>query len=101
MPPPGDKYLQKWQKSREPFLALPPSSGGKEGCQLVGWRDPFVFEFKGQDGHEQWGMLMGSGIKTLGGAIMIYRSSSLSSGATRVPTPPKQTIKLYTMACLV
>lgn len=62
------------------MIALPPA-GTPEGAGIVGWRDPFVFEFKGQDGHEQWGILMGSGRKTTGGAIMIYRSRDLCSGA--------------------
>ena len=47
---------------------------------LVGWRDPYIFEFKGQGGKLEWGMLMGSGLKGKGGAVMIYRSDDLSSG---------------------
>ena len=48
---------------------------------LVGWRDPFIFEIKGKQGNgREWGMLMGSGLKGEGGAIMIYRSESLYGG---------------------
>ncbi len=63
-------------KSEEPFLAYPPPDSN-----LVGWRDPFIFEFKGKDGRfKEWGMLMGSGIKGKGGSVMIYRSDNLRSG---------------------
>ncbi|KAK9813362.1 hypothetical protein WJX73_002296 [Symbiochloris irregularis] len=77
----GDRHLERWQKNDVPMIAFaPPPPPGTEGCQWVGWRDPFIFEFKGQDGHKEWGMLMGSGRKVLGGAIMIYRSQELHSG---------------------
>ena len=71
-----DPLLANWEKTQQPFLAYPPPDMG-----LVGWRDPFIFEFKGQDGKEEWGMLLGSGIKGKGGAVMIYRSPSLHDGA--------------------
>ena len=68
--------LANWVKSEEPFLPYPPPD-----MELVGWRDPFIFEFMTKSGqHKEWGMLMGSGIKGKGGAIMIYRSASLRSG---------------------
>ena len=52
------------------------------GLPLVGWRDPFIFETKGKEGNgHEWGMLMGAGIKGKGGAVMIYRSTSLHEGA--------------------
>lgn len=72
----SDPMLANWVKAEEPFLAYPPTD-----MELVGWRDPFIFEFMGKDGeHKEWGMLMGSGIKGKGGAVMIYRSASLRSG---------------------
>ena len=46
----------------------------------MGWRDPFIFE-TGGDGRE-WGMLLGSGLKGKGGAVLIYRSASLYDGVT-------------------
>lgn len=72
----GRGNLATWYKHPEPFLALPPSS-----MPLVGWRDPYIFEFKGKNGHKEWGMLLGSGLKNKGGAIMIYRSDDLHYGA--------------------
>ncbi len=48
----------------------------------MGWRDPFIFERKGLEGNGcEWGMLLGSGLKDGGGAVMIYRSENLRGGA--------------------
>ena len=77
--------LSNWVKSEDPFLAYPPPD-----MELVGWRDPFIFEFMGKRGeHKEWGMLMGSGIKGKGGAVMIYRSNQLRSGVP-APCPPAE-----------
>ncbi len=69
-----DQKLVSWQKAEEPVIALPPAD-----MPLVGWRDPFIFEV-GTD-TRPWGMLMGSGLKGQGGAVMIYRSDMLLGGA--------------------
>lgn len=72
----GDPTLTMWSKREEPVLPMPPPD-----MPLVGWRDPFIFEIKGKQGNgREWGMLMGSGLKGQGGAIMIYRSESLYGG---------------------
>ena len=72
----GDPTLAMWSKREEPVLPMPPPD-----MPLVGWRDPFIFETKGKQGNgREWGMLMGSGLKGQGGAIMIYRSESLCKG---------------------
>ena len=72
----GDPTLAMWSKREEPVLPMPPPD-----MPLVGWRDPFIFEIKGKQGNgREWGMLMGSGLKGQGGAIMIYRSESLYGG---------------------
>ena len=72
----GDPTLAMWSKREEPVLPMPPPD-----MPLVGWRDPFIFEIKGKQGNgQEWGMLMGSGLKGQGGAIMIYRSESLYGG---------------------
>lgn len=76
----GDPTLAMWSKREEPVLPMPPPD-----MPLVGWRDPFIFEIKGKQGNgREWGMLMGSGLKGQGGAIMIYRSDSLYGG---MPSP--------------
>ncbi len=83
--------LANWVKSEEPFLAYPPPD-----MELVGWRDPFIFEFMTKGGqHKEWGMLMGSGIKGKGGAVMIYRSDNLRSGQ---PSADEAFVDLY-VAC--
>lgn len=71
-----DHSYATWSKLEEPFLAYPPADLG-----LVGWRDPFIFERKGLEGNgREWGMLLGSGLKEAGGAVMIYRSDNLRGG---------------------
>ncbi len=79
----GDPTLAMWSKREEPVLPMPPPD-----MPLVGWRDPFIFEIKGKQGNgREWGMLMGSGLKGQGGAIMIYRSESLYGGKSDVSMP--------------
>lgn len=69
---PGDEKLQKWAKMDSPVLPLPPPN-----MPLVGWRDPFVFQ-QGGDGKD-WIILMGSGIKGEGGAVLVYKTPSLQA----------------------
>lgn len=69
---PADPELRHWRKAESPVLALPPSSN------LTGFRDPFVFQ-RGGSGRE-WITLVGSGIQGEGGAVLVYRSSDLTSG---------------------
>ena len=77
----GDATLSVWNKVDKPVLLFPP-----ENLQLVGWRDPYIFE-RGGNGKE-WGMLMGSGLKGKGGAVLIYRSLNLYEGAKNfLPSP--------------
>ena len=74
-----DHNCVKWRKLEEPFIALPPSCD--DVPDMVGWRDPYIFEVKGEGDLEEWGILIGSGHKITGGSVMIYRSKQLSSGA--------------------
>lgn len=69
----GDDKLISWRKLAHPFIPLPPAH-----IPLTGWRDPFIFE-KGGPGKE-WTMLIGSGIKGAGGAVMVYKSMALTAG---------------------
>ncbi len=71
----GDDSLSVWHKRSQPVLQYPP-----ENLPLVGWRDPYIFEVGGNG--KEWGMLLGSGLKGKGGAVLIYRSASLHEGAT-------------------
>ena len=88
----GDPTLAMWSKREEPVLPMPPPD-----MPLVGWRDPFIFETKGKGGNgREWGMLMGSGLKGQGGAIMIYRSESLYGGVWALP--PSQSVDMSLLA---
>lgn len=69
---PGDDKLQTWAKMESPILPLPPPN-----MPLVGWRDPFVFQ-QGGSGSD-WIILMGSGIKGEGGAVLVYRTQNLKA----------------------
>jgi len=69
----GDDSLSVWHKRSQPVLQYPP-----ENLPLVGWRDPYIFEVGGKG--KEWGMLLGSGLKGKGGAVLIYRSASLHEG---------------------
>ncbi len=64
----GDN-LQTWDKhSGNPVIPAIP-----EGLDLIGFRDPFLW--REDDG--RWYMLLGSGIKGVGGAALLYRSPDL------------------------
>ncbi len=83
---PPDHNYTTWTKQEEPFLPFPPEDLG-----LVGWRDPFIFERKGLEGNGcEWGMLLGSGLKDGGGAVMIYRSANLRGGAAPRAPPVRR-----------
>lgn len=69
---PADPELRHWRKAKSPVLALPPSNN------LTGFRDPFVLQ---RGGHgKEWIILVGSGIRDVGGAVLVYRSDDLTSG---------------------
>lgn len=77
----ADPTLETWVKQETPMIATPPPNMG-----LVGWRDPYIFETKAKEnGQHEWGMLLGSGLKGKGGAVMIYRSQNLRSGSKMLP----------------
>ena len=66
-----DPLLLTWSKHPAPFIALPPASE-----PLTGWRDPFVIQ-RGGEGRE-WIILMGAGIKGIGGTTLIYKADALN-----------------------
>eukprot|EP00803_Ostreobium_quekettii_P007372 evm.model.scf_89.9 EVM.evm.TU.scf_89.9 scf_89:38243-42484(-) len=69
---PGDDKLRRWNKMEAPLIPLPPSN-----MPLTGWRDPFIFQSGGNG--KDWIMLMGSGIKGEGGAVLVYTAKQLSA----------------------
>lgn len=60
--------LITWQKHPgNPVIGGPP-----EGLEVTGFRDPFVWRENGE-----WRMVVGSGIRGEGGAVLLYRSPDL------------------------
>ncbi|GGG93750.1 glycoside hydrolase family 32 protein [Silvibacterium dinghuense] len=62
-----DPNLTRWTKVAEPVIATPPA-----GMDVSGFRDPSPWH--GDDG---WYMVVGSGVRGKGGAILLYRSEDL------------------------
>lgn len=61
--------LRTWQKHpANPVLPAPPP-----GLEVTGFRDPYAF--RGEDG--LWRILVGSGIRGVGGTALLYRSADL------------------------
>jgi beta-fructofuranosidase len=64
----GSDDLVKWVRDEHnPVIAAPPP-----GMNVTAFRDPFVWR---ED--ESWYMVLGSGFKDAGGAILLYRSGNL------------------------
>ncbi len=63
----GESELRVWRKHSDVLIPGPPND-----LDTVGFRDPFVW----LDG-DQWSLLVGSGIRGGGGAILVYRSKDL------------------------
>ena len=62
-----DDSLRNWQKLAEPVIAAPPP-----GLAVTGFRDPSLWR-EGSD----WMLILGSGIRHQGGAILLYSSPDL------------------------
>jgi hypothetical protein len=64
----SDDGMITWQKHPgNPVIAAPP-----EGLDVTGFRDPFVWRE-----NEEWRMVVGSGLRGVGGAALLYRSPDL------------------------
>jgi beta-fructofuranosidase len=62
-----DDNLRTWKKLPEPVIPAPPA-----GLAVTGFRDPYVW----REGNH-WMLILGSGIRGKGGAILLYRSPDL------------------------
>ena len=62
-----DDELRRWKKVPEPVIAAPPA-----GLEVTGFRDPCLWREGGK-----WMLIVGSGIRGKGGAILLYTSSNL------------------------
>jgi beta-fructofuranosidase len=72
---PEPALLAALEQVEYPWLALPPPDMG-----LGGWRDPYIICRPGQGGHDQWSLLIGSGIKDNGGTVLVYTSQDILEG---------------------
>lgn len=63
-----DAEMTKWTKVAEPVIPMPPP-----GMDVSGFRDPSPW--RESDG---WRMVVGSGVRGKGGAILLYRSQDLT-----------------------
>jgi len=63
----GNRDLTSWRKHPRVLIPGPPNE-----LDTVGFRDPYVW--RDADG---WCLLMGSGIRGFGGAVLLYRSEDL------------------------
>jgi len=64
----GSQDMLTWRKyERNPVIGAPP-----EGLEVMGFRDPCVW----REG-DTWYMVLGSGIKGVGGTALLYRSANL------------------------
>jgi beta-fructofuranosidase len=62
-----DDDLRTWKKLADPVLPLPPA-----GLDVTGFRDPCLW----REGNN-WMLVLGSGIRNKGGAILLYTSTDL------------------------
>jgi beta-fructofuranosidase len=62
-----DPLLDRWTKDPGNPVTLPP-----EGTPLVGFRDPFVWKE-----HGRWWQLVGSGLRGVGGALLLFSTGDL------------------------
>jgi beta-fructofuranosidase len=62
------EHLRTWEKDAgNPVIAAPP-----QGLDVIGFRDPYVWK----EG-EVWFLVVGSGIRGVGGTTLLYRSTDL------------------------
>ena len=69
----GDVDLIRWHKQEQPIIPHPP-----ENMKLTGFRDPYIIQ-KGS-GQQKWKLLLGSGVESQGGTLLVYESAELGSG---------------------
>jgi len=71
----SDDGMITWQKHpANPVIAAP------EGLDVTGFRDPFVWRESGE-----WRMALGSGLRGVGGTVLLYRSPDLIRWEYRGP----------------
>ncbi len=66
-----DDSLVRWKKLEKPVIAAPPA-----GIEATGFRDPCLWSEVGTDGNEQWFLIVGSGMRGVGGCALLYRAKT-------------------------
>jgi beta-fructofuranosidase len=64
-----DDSLVRWKKLEKPVIAAPPA-----GLNATGFRDPCLWMERGADGKEEWLLIVGSGVRGVGGCALLYRA---------------------------
>ena len=64
-----DDSLKRWRKLEQPVIATPP-----DGLAITGFRDPCLWTEIGADGKEEWMLIVGSGVRGVGGCALLYRA---------------------------
>ena len=70
-----DPYLVCWRKLPDPVIRHPPP-----GLPLSCWRDPFCLERGDPAAGKEWTLLLASGLRGRGGAVLVFKSPRLLSG---------------------
>ncbi len=68
----SDDDLLTWHKHPQPVIASPPADLGIVGRDSGDWRDPWVWREA-----DRWYMLLGSGVRNVGGTALLYESKDL------------------------
>jgi hypothetical protein len=71
---PDDPDLVAWTKLPEPVMRHPPP------LPLSCWRDPFCLQRGDPASGREWVMLLASGLRGRGGAVLVFKSAHLLSG---------------------
>ena len=65
----ADDSLRRWRKLEQPVIAAPPA-----GIDATGFRDPCLWSEINSDGKEEWLLILGSGMRGVGGCALLYRA---------------------------
>jgi beta-fructofuranosidase len=66
-----DDSLTHWKKHGQPIIPAPPAD-----LATTGFRDPCLWREAGREDKEQWYLIVGSGIRGIGGCALLYRAKN-------------------------
>lgn len=76
----SDDDLLTWRKHPQPIISAPPAGLDLAGGRHPDWRDPWVWWDT-----DRWYMLIGTGLRGVGGAALLYESPDLLQWTYRHP----------------